>query len=81
MRHPVPPLQGGRGKPLTNCVLCEEGGTEERKGVVGQGGRGRPGKGGTQMKTWSRLAAALKALLFYIAFKTRWQAEKGEGKR
>lgn len=49
--------------------------------MVGQRGRGRPGKGGTQMKTWTRLAAALKALLFYMAFKTRWQADKGEGKR
>lgn len=47
----------------------------------GQRGGGRPGKGGTQMKTEARLAAAIKAWLFYISFKTRWQAEKGEGKR
>lgn len=80
MRHSVPPLRGSWGKPLTDCVLWEEGGTEERKGVVGQRGRGRPGKGGRQMKTRARLEVAWKALLFNISLKTRWQAEQGEGK-
>lgn len=32
MRHSVPPLQGSRGKPLTNCILGGEREAEERNG-------------------------------------------------